>query len=61
MPDSFDLPAMTPDPRAWLEGYLTATCPDSRVEHLGAHAAFDADGNPCERHLLAVVRTDHSP
>jgi hypothetical protein len=57
MPDSFELPAMTPDPRTWLEGYLTATCPGSRVEHLGRHAAFDAEGNPCERNLFAVVRT----
>ncbi len=61
MPDSFNLPAMTPDPRTWLEGYLTATCPGSQVQHLGEHAAFDAEGNPCERHLLAVVRTAHSP
>jgi len=56
MPDWFDLPEMTPDPRVWLEGYLAATCPGGRVEHLGRHAAFDAEGNPCERNLFAVVR-----
>jgi hypothetical protein len=56
MPASFGLPAMTPDPRTWLERYLSHTCPGSEVRHLGRHPAFDADGAPCERNLFAVVR-----
>ena len=56
MPASFRLPAMTPDARSWLEHYLSATCPGSEVRHLGSHAAFDADGDPCERNLFAVIR-----
>ena len=58
MPACFGLPAMTPDPRSWLEHYLSDTCPGGEVRHLGRHAAFDADGNPCERNLFAVVRQD---
>jgi hypothetical protein len=56
MDDSFDLPEMTPDPRTWIAAYLAETCPGSEVRHLGTHAAFDAEGNPCERNLFAVVR-----
>jgi hypothetical protein len=56
MPASFGLPAMTPDARSWLESYLSATCPGGEVRHLGRHAAFDADGRPCERSLFAVTR-----
>lgn len=56
MPSSFGLPAMTPDARSWLESYLSATCPGGEVQHLGRHAAFDADGRPCERNLFAVTR-----
>ena len=56
MDESFGLPAMTPTPDAWLAAYLRATCPGSRVEHLGRHAAFDADGRDAERNLFAVVR-----
>jgi hypothetical protein len=56
MPESFGLPAMTPDPRSWLESYLTETCPGSEIRHLGRHGAFDADGSPCRRNLFAVVR-----
>jgi hypothetical protein len=56
MPPSFGLPEMTPDTRTWLEGYLSSTCAGSEVRHLGTHAAFDADGNPCRRNLFAVVR-----
>jgi hypothetical protein len=56
MPESFGLPEMAPDARSWLEGYLRSTCRGGRVEHLGRHAAFDADGNPCRRNLFAVVR-----
>jgi hypothetical protein len=57
MDESFDLPEMTPDPRTWIAAYLAETCPGSEVRHLGVHAAFDAEGNPCERNLFAVVRT----
>ena len=60
MDESFDLPEMAPDPRTWIAGYLAETCSDSEVRHLGAHAAFDAAGNPCERNLFAVVRTAQS-
>lgn len=56
MPESFGLPAMTPTAHAWLAGYLRATCPGSSLEHLGRHAAFDADGREAERNLFAVVR-----
>jgi hypothetical protein len=57
MPASFGLPDMAPDSRTWLAGYLERTCAGSRIEHLGQHTAFDAEGNPCKRHLFAVVRT----
>ncbi len=56
MPDSFRLPAMGPDSRAWLERYLSETCEGSRVQFRGRHAAFDADGGFCERNLFAVLR-----
>ena len=56
MSPSFGLPKMTPEPRAWLERYLSSTCPGAEVRHLGAHGAFDDDGNPCRRNLFAVVR-----
>lgn len=55
MPDWFGLPAMTPDSRSWLTTYLSRL-PGARVEHLGRHDAFDADGNPCKRHLFAILR-----
>jgi hypothetical protein len=57
MPEAFGLPAMTPDPRSWLTRYLAETCPGSEVRHLGTHAAFDADGEPCRRNLFAVIRS----
>ncbi len=56
MPPHFNLPAMEPDGRTWLTGYLEETCAGARVEHLGAHAAFDAEGRPAERNLFAVLR-----
>ncbi|MEU7697510.1 hypothetical protein ACF064_06680 [Streptomyces sp. NPDC015492] len=56
MPDSFGLPRMTPTPDAWLTEYLRESCAGARVEHLGRHRAFDADGLPAERALFAVVR-----
>jgi hypothetical protein len=56
MPASFGLPAMTPDARTWLERYLSDACPGGEVRHLGRHPAFDAEGDPCERNLFAVVR-----
>jgi hypothetical protein len=60
MPPSFGLPRMEPDARTWLERYLADACPGGEVRHLGEHAAFDADGNPCHRNLFAVVRRDTS-
>jgi hypothetical protein len=57
MTRDYGLPAMTPDPRSWLEAYLAETCPGSRLVHLGRHRAFDPAGNPCERNLFAVIRT----
>jgi hypothetical protein len=56
MTPEYRLPAMTPDPRSWLAAYLAETCPGSRIEHLGKHAAFDPAGRPCERNLFAVIR-----
>jgi hypothetical protein len=57
MPPEFGLPRMSPDPRTWLEGHLAQNCPGSEVEHLGVHAAFDAEGRPAQRNLFAVHRT----
>ncbi len=56
MPASFNLPDMAPDAGAWLSRYLETACEQSRIEHLGLHAAFDADRKPCMRNLLAVIR-----
>jgi hypothetical protein len=56
MTPDYGLPEMTPDPRSWLEDYLSRTCADSRVEHLGLHRAFDPEGGPTERNLFAVHR-----
>lgn len=56
MTPEYGLPAMTPDPRSWLGGYLAETCSGSRLEHLGTHRAFDPAGRPCERNLFAVIR-----
>ena len=61
MPGWFGLPAMEPDGRTWLTEYLSAL-PGSRIEHLGTHAAFDAEGLPAERNLFAIIRTaPHEP
>jgi hypothetical protein len=57
MTPDYGLPEMKPDPRSWLEDYLSRTCADSRVEHLGVHRAFDPEGGPVERNLFAVLRT----
>ena len=56
MTPEYGLPAMTPDARSWLGAYLAETCPGSRVEHLGMHAAFDPAGRTVERNLFAVIR-----
>lgn len=56
MPESFGLPRMLPTPDAWLTEYLEKTCAGGRVEHLGRHRAFDAEGLPTDRALFAVVR-----
>ncbi|HET8872050.1 MAG TPA: hypothetical protein VFM83_00020 [Gaiellaceae bacterium] len=58
MTPDFRLPEMTPDARSWLTTYLAETCTGSRVEHLGFHRAFDPAGEPCERNLFVVIRTD---
>lgn len=55
---SFGLPAMKPGPGAWLSRYLTETCAQSEVRHLGRHAAFNTKGQPEQRNLFAVVRSD---
>jgi hypothetical protein len=57
MTPDYGLPEMTPDPRSWLEDYLSQTCAGSRVEYLGLHRAFDPEGGPVERNLFAVLRT----
>jgi hypothetical protein len=57
MPASYGLPAMTPEPRAWLASYLGETCPGSRVVPLGRHVALDSDNLPARRNLFAVLRT----
>jgi hypothetical protein len=56
MTPDYGLPAMTPDPRTWLTGYLAETCRTGTVEHLGVHRAFEPGGAPCERNLFAVIR-----
>jgi len=56
MTPDYGLPEMTPDARSWLAGYLSETCPGSRVEHLGTHAAFDPGGRTVQRNLFAVIR-----
>jgi hypothetical protein len=56
MTHEYGLPAMTPDSQSWLAGYLAETCPGSRIEHLGTHAAFDPSGRTVERNLFAVIR-----
>jgi hypothetical protein len=56
MGPEFKLPEMQPNPRAWLERYLTATCAGAEVLHLGEHDAFDAEGRPARRNLFALVR-----
>lgn len=59
MTPDYKLPEMTPDPRSWLSEYLSKTCPGSRLQHLGLHRAFDPAGEPCDRNLFAVIRTEH--
>ena len=56
MTPDYGLPAMEPDTRSWLATYLAETCPGSRVEHLGTHAAFDPSGRTVQRNLFAVIR-----
>ncbi|MFD8734946.1 hypothetical protein ACFV06_08475 [Streptomyces sp. NPDC059618] len=58
MPGSFGLPRMVPTPDAWLTEYLEKNCAGGRVEHLGRHRAFDADGLPTDRALFAVIRRE---
>lgn len=61
MTPDYGLPEMTPDPRSWLEDYLSRTCAGSRVEHLGRHRAFDPEGGTVERSLFAIVRSATPP
>ncbi|KAB1141547.1 hypothetical protein F7R91_32460 [Streptomyces luteolifulvus] len=56
MPESYGLPDMVPTPDAWLREYLEKNCAGARIEHLGRHRAFDADGLPTDRALFAVIR-----
>jgi SAM-dependent methyltransferase len=56
MPPAFGLPPMSPDPETWLRAYLSRTCPNADVRHLGTHGAFAPDGTICRRNLFAVVR-----
>ena len=56
MPESFGLPAMEPDSRAWLERFLVDHCPGGTVEHLGVHQAFDADRREATRNLFLIRR-----
>jgi 2-polyprenyl-3-methyl-5-hydroxy-6-metoxy-1,4-benzoquinol methylase len=58
MPESFGLPSMEPDSRAWLEQLLRAHCAGGTVEHLGSHQAFDADRRPAQRNLFVVSRDE---
>ena len=61
MTPDYGLPDMSPDPRSWLEDFLSRTCAGSRVEHLGRHRAFDPDGGSVERNLFAVLRSAELP
>lgn len=56
MPDAFGLPAMGPDPRAWLTGYLAEHCPGGHVRHLGRHQGGQVGGEAVYRNLFAVTR-----
>jgi SAM-dependent methyltransferase len=56
MPDEWNVPAMEPDPRTWLAGFLEETCRGSTVTHLGLHDAADPFGNAVQRNLFAVAR-----
>jgi hypothetical protein len=56
MPDSYGLPAMTPNPKDWLTEYLVKVCTGGDIVHLGTHEAFAPDGGTCERNLFVAVR-----
>lgn len=60
MPPSFCLPAMTPTPREWLTNYLSDTCKNSNIHHVGAFKAFAPSGNEkhriIERNLFLLSR-----
>ncbi|PKT70245.1 hypothetical protein CW362_25550 [Streptomyces populi] len=58
MPESFGLPRMVPTPDVWLTEYLLKSCAGGRIEHLGRHRAFDAEGLPTDRALFAVIREE---
>jgi hypothetical protein len=52
MPESYGLPQMAPNPRAWLEDYLRSTCEGAELRHLGLHPSSAS----YRRNLFAVVR-----
>jgi SAM-dependent methyltransferase len=58
IPDWWGLPAMDPNPREWLEGYLASTCGGATVRYLGVHdgGLEEAGGNRVMRNLFAVIR-----
>jgi SAM-dependent methyltransferase len=51
MPATYGLPAMVPDARTWLTGYLTEICEGGEVRHLGMHQSGEF-----RRNLFAVIR-----
>jgi SAM-dependent methyltransferase len=53
MPEYYELPAMTPEPRGWIHAHLEQMCPDGTVRHLGMHASSPT----YSRNLFAVVRS----
>jgi SAM-dependent methyltransferase len=57
-PGHYGLPAMDPDPQAWIAAHLDRMCPDGEVVHLGRHAAPRPGGGDCTRNLFAVMRRD---
>ncbi len=52
----YKLPLMKPNPKIFLQNFLTTTCIGAEVLHLGLHNAFTADGTGVQRNLFAVVK-----
>jgi hypothetical protein len=58
MPASYNLPDMRPDPATYLSEYLSNTCKEGNVVHLGLHeTVFPDSGKSWKRNLFAVVRS----